>query len=245
MFLKSLQISNTQGLIRDIKFHAGLNLIVDETPTDAVEATGNNVGKTTVLILIDFCLGASAKEIYTDPENKKTEYALVKNFLVDTQVLVTLTLTENLDDVLAKEVVIERNFLPRNKLIRRIDGIQKTEDEFEATLTNHLFPNHYGKKPTFPQIISHNIRHKELSVTNTLRTLNQYTRDDEYETLYLFLLGCDFDQGNAKQNILGQIRVENLFKARLESTQTKSAYETSLALLEADMSATTSAPLPS
>jgi uncharacterized protein YydD (DUF2326 family) len=235
MFLKSLQISNAQGLIRDIKFHAGLNLIVDETPTDGGEATGNNVGKTTVLILIDFCLGATAKGIYTDPENKKTEYALVKNFLVDTQVLVTLTLTENLDDVLAKEVVIERNFLSRNKLVRRIDGVQKTEDEFEEALTNLLFPNHYGKKPTFPQIISHNIRYKELSVTNTLRTLNQFTRDDEYETLHLFLLGCDFDKGDAKQNILGQIRVENLFKARLESTQTKSAYEASLALLLTDI----------
>lgn len=235
MFLKSLQISNTQGLIRHIKFHVGLNLIVDETPTDGGEVTGNNVGKTTVLILIDFCLGASAKGIYTDPENKKTEYALVKNFLVSTQVLVTLTLTENLEDVLAKEVVIERNFLSRNKLVRRIDGVQKTEDEFEEALTNLLFPNHYGKKPTFPQIISHNIRYKELSVTNTLRTLNQFTRDDEYETLHLFLLGCDFDQGDAKQNIIGKIRLENLFKARLESTQTKSAYEASLALIVTDI----------
>lgn len=235
MFLKSLQISNTQGLIRCIKFHAGLNLIVDETPTGAGEATGNNVGKTTVLILIDFCLGASAKGIYTDPENKKTEYALVKNFLVSTQALVTLTLTENLEDVLAKEVVIERNFLSRNKLVRRIDGVQKTEGEFEEALTNLLFPNHYGKKPTFPQIISHNIRYKELSVTNTLRTLNQFTRDDEYETLHLFLLGCDFDQGDAKQNILGKIRVENLFKARLESAQTKSAYEASLSLILTDI----------
>ena len=235
MFLKSLQISNTQGLIRHIKFHAGLNLIVDETPTDGGEVTGNNVGKTTVLILIDFCLGASAKGIYTDPENKKAEYALVKDFLVSTQALVTLTLTENLEDVLAKEVVIERNFLPRNKLIRRIDGVQKTEDEFEEALTNLLFPNHYGKKPTFPQIISHNIRYKELSVTNTLRTLNQFTRDDEYETLHLFLLGCDFDQGDAKQNILSKIRLENLFKARLESTQTKSAYEASLALIVTDI----------
>jgi len=235
MFLKSLQISNIQGLIRHIKFHVGLNLIVDETPTDGGEVTGNNVGKTTVLILIDFCLGASAKGIYTDPENKKTEYALVKNFLVSTQVLVTLTLTENLEDVLAKEVVIERNFLSRSKLVRRIDGVQKTEDEFEEALTNILFPNQYGKKPTFPQIISHNIRYKELSVANTLRTLNQFTRDDEYETLHLFLLGCDFNQGDAKQNILGKIRLENLFKARLESTQTKSAYETSLALILTDI----------
>ena len=235
MFLKSLQISNTQGLIRHIKFHSGLNLIVDETPSDSEEATGNNVGKTTVLVLIDFCLGASAKGIYTDPENKKTEYALVKNFLIDTQALVTLTLSEDLENPVAKELVIERNFLSRKQLIRRIDGLQKTEDEFDEALTNSLFPDHYGKKPTFPQIISHNIRYKELSVTNTLRTLNQFTRDDEYETLHLFLLGCNFDQGNAKQSLLAQIRVESSFKSRLEATQTKSAYEASLALLLADI----------
>lgn len=235
MFLKSLQISNTQGVIRNILFHSGLNLIVDETPIDGGEATGNNVGKTTVLMLIDFCLGASAKGIYTDPENKKSEYALVKKFLINTETLVTLTLSENLENPLANELVIERNFLPRKKLIRRINGLQKTEDEFEEALTNYLFPDHYGKKPTFAQIISHNIRYKELSVTNTLRTLNQFTRDDEYETLYLFLLGCDFDQGNVKQSILTKIRIETSFKSRLEATQTKSAYETSLALLLADI----------
>lgn len=235
MFLKSLQISNTQGVIRNISFHSGLNLIVDETPIDGGEATGNNVGKTTVLVLIDFCLGANAKGIYTDPENKKSEYALVKNFLMDTEALVTLTLSEDLENPLANELVIERNFLPRKQLIRRINGLQKTEDEFEETLTNSLFPDHYGKKPTFSQIISHNIRYKELNVTNTLRTLNQFTRDDEYETLHLFLLGCDFDQGNAKQSLLAQIRVETSFKSRLEATQTKSAYEASLALLLVDI----------
>jgi uncharacterized protein YydD (DUF2326 family) len=231
MFLRSLRIENNEGLIRHIPFHPGLNLIVDETPTHETEATGNNVGKTTVLMLIDFCLGASAKGIYTDPENKKNEHSLVKDFLIHTEVLVTLTLTENFNDPFAAEINIERNFLQRKKLIRKINGESKTEDEFEAFLTNQLFPNHYGKKPTFPQIISHNIRYKELSVTNTLRTLNEYTRDDEYETLYLFLLGCKFDNGDSKQNLVAQIRVETSFKARLESKQTRSAYETSLALL--------------
>ena len=235
MFLKSLHISNTQGVIRNIQFHPGLNLIVDETPIDDGETTGNNVGKTTVLMLIDFCLGASAKGIYTDPENKKAEYALVKNFLIDTKALVTLTLSEDLENSLANVLVIERNFLPRKQLIRRINGLQKTEDEFDQTLTNYLFPDHYGKKPTFSQIISHNIRYKELSVTNTLRTLNQFTRDDEYETLHLFLLGCDFDKGNVKQSLLAQIRVETAFKSRLEAIQTKSAYEASLSLLLTDI----------
>ncbi|MBC3830875.1 DUF2326 domain-containing protein [Undibacterium amnicola] len=235
MFLKLLRIENIHGMIRDIKFHAGLNLIVDETNANLAEATGNNVGKTTVLMLIDFCLGASAKGIYTDPENKKTEYKLVKNFLIDTHTIITLVMSDDLANPLANELVIERNFLSRNKMIRKINGKQMTEEEFEETLTNQLFSDHYGKKPTFPQIISHNIRYKELGVTNTLRTLNQYTREDEYETLHLFLLGCGFEQGDAKQNILAEIRVETSFKSRLESAQTRSAYETSLALLLVDI----------
>lgn len=235
MFLKSLKIENCNGLIRHIKFHEGLNLIVDETPTDKSDATGNNVGKTTALMLVDFCLGAHAKAIYTDPETKKNEDILVKDFLIGTEVLITLTLTADLNDTFAEEIVIERNFLSRSKHVRRINGIQLTEQAFEEYLTNQLFPGHFGKKPSFAQIISHNIRYKDLSISNTLKTLDRYTRDDEYETLYLFLLGCKFDNGDLKQNILAKIRTETTFKARLEARQTKSAYEVSLALLQAEI----------
>jgi uncharacterized protein YydD (DUF2326 family) len=235
MFLKSLRIENSGGLIRHIKFHEGLNLIVDETQNDKAGATGNNVGKTTVLMLIDFCLGANAKGIYTDPETKKNEDAVVKDFLLGTEVLVTLTLTTDLNDAFAEELVIERNFLPRGKHVRRINGVQLTEQAFEEILTNQLFPGHFGKKPTFSQIVSHNIRYKDLSISNTLKTLDRYTRDDEYETLYLFLLGCKFDNGDAKQNLLAKIRIETTFKARLETRQTRSAYEASLSLLQSEI----------
>ena len=64
MFLKSLTITRGDGaIIRDIRFHVGLNLIVDKTPGVSGKETGNNVGKTTVLKLVDFCLGATAKGI--------------------------------------------------------------------------------------------------------------------------------------------------------------------------------------
>ena len=83
--------------------------------------------------------------------------------------------------------------------------------------------------------LNHNIRYKDFSVSNTLRTLDKFTSDVEYETLYLFLLGCDFDQGDAKQELLTQIRVEQTFKNRLEKEQTKSAYETALSLLKQEI----------
>ncbi len=236
MFLKSLTITHGDGtIIRDIQFRAGLNLIVDETPVVSGKETGNNVGKTTVLKLIDFCLGAGAKGIYSDHENRRNEYKLVKDFLINHKVLVSLVLREDLSQEESREVLIERNFLPRKDKIQRIDGHNKTDEEFEDTLTSLLFPGHYGSKPTFRQIIAHNIRYKDLSINNTLKNLDSWTRDDEYETLYLFLFGCDFKQGDTKQELRSQIDIEEKFKKRLESEQTKSAYETALALLESEI----------
>lgn len=232
MFLKSLTISSGASVIREIEFHKGLNLIVDESED---QITGNSVGKTTVLKLIDFCLGANPKNIYVDPETKRQEYKVVKDYLIENKILVTLVLTPNLDDDKAEELVIERNFLPRRELIRRVNGEQLTEDEFELKLSSIIFPDHHAEKPTFRQIISHNIRYKDESINNTLKTLDTFTSDAEYETLYLFLFGCEFTKGNSKQEILAKLRQEDTYKSRLEKNQTRTAYETALALIENDI----------
>ena len=235
MYIKSLTISSGYKVIREIVFHEGLNLIVDDTPADDTKQTGNNVGKTTVLALIDFCLGGSGKYVYTDPENKKEEHRLVKKYLIDHRILVSLILKADLSLEDSEEVLIERNFLPRKDVVRRINGEDLTESEFERALTDILFPGHFGKKPSFRQIISHNIRYKDQSINNTLKTLDGFTRDDEYETLYLFLLGCDVDHGDRKQELLTKIRIEQTFKDRLEREETRSAYETTLALLDGEI----------
>jgi uncharacterized protein YydD (DUF2326 family) len=235
MFLKSLTISKGNQIIRDVEFHDGLNLIIDESNK---QITGNGVGKTTVLKLIDFCLGASPKDIYIDPETKRQEYKTVKEFLINNKILITLVLTNNLDDDNSEEIVIERNFLSKRKeIIRRINGKQFTEEDFEPKLSGLIFPNHHAEKPAFRQIISHNIRYKDQSINNTLKTLNAYTSDVEYETLYLFLFGCEFTKGNSKQEILTKLKQEDNYKSRLEKNQTKSAYEATLALINDDIDA--------
>ncbi|MDO9518960.1 MAG: DUF2326 domain-containing protein [Pseudohongiella sp.] len=232
MFIKKIVISSPTEVIREIPFHKGINLIVDESDG---QITGNSVGKTTVLKLVDFCLGAKPKIIYEDPENRKEIYTLVRDYLVDNKISISLHLTEDLDDVKARSVVIERNFLSRKTMVRKINGKSYIESEFEDKLTELFFPSQVGKKPTFRQIISHNIRYSDMSVSNTLKTLDRYTSDAEYETLYLFLLGCDFSKGSKKQEILQNIQQENTFKKRLEKVQTKSAYEAALALIEIEI----------
>ncbi|MBU3978193.1 hypothetical protein KKE68_00645 [Patescibacteria group bacterium] len=177
MFLKQLNISTDNKVIREIKFRKGINLIVDESKE---QITGNNVGKTTVLKLIDFSLGADSRQIYIDPETKKDEYKIVKDFLIENKVLITLVLTEDLDSSTANKIVIERNFLPRKENIRRVNGDDLTIDEFEIRLSELIFPDHHAEKPTFRQIISHNIRYKDENINNTLKTLDKYSASVVY-----------------------------------------------------------------
>lgn len=231
MFIKSLIITSGSKVIREIEFHKGLNLIIDESEH---QITGNSVGKTTVLKLVDFCLGANPKHIYVDHETKKQEYKLVKDFLIENKVLITLVLTNDLDKG-TEDIVLERNFLARREIIRKINGEELTEEEFDIKLSSLVFPEHQASKPTFRQIISHNVRYKDESINNTLKTLDTFTSDAEYETLYLFLFGCEFTKGNSKQEILTKIRQEDTYKTRLEKNQTKTAYETALSLINNDI----------
>ena len=233
MFLKLLRIETEDEVLRELHFHKGINLIVDDTPTSTNDTnelkTGNNVGKTTVLKLIDFCFGAKAKNIYTDPENERQDYELVKNFLIDYKVVITLVLKEDLDDDDSDEIVIRRNFLSRNKVLRQVNDKNCTEDEFEEQIRMLLFPDVTEGKPTLRQLLSHNIRYSDESIGHTLKVLNRYTKDVEYETLYLYLFGCKFEGGQKKQELLTKIGQEISFKERLEKKQTKNAYEAALA----------------
>lgn len=232
MFLKKLIILSPSEIIREIDFSSGLNLIIDDTPVEDTKSTGNNVGKTTVLKLIDFCLGAKGNIIYTDTENKKETYDVVKNFLVDEEIEIILILTENLNDPNARQLEIQRNFLSHKKAVRKINGKAVLDKDFEDELEKNIMPNKDVEKPTFRQIISHNIRYKDDSLNNTLKTLDKFTSDVEYETLYLYLLGCTFNEGAKKQALVTKINQEKIFRERLEKKQTKTTYEIALDLVE-------------
>lgn len=235
--MKKLIISSPSEIIREIDFCSGLNLIIDDTPVEDTKSTGNNVGKTTVLKLVDFCLGAKGSIIYTDTENKKETYDVVKNFLVDEEIEIKLILTENLNDPNAKQLEIQRNFLQRKKAVRKINGKVILDKDFEDELEKNIMPDKDAEKPTFRQIISHNIRYKDDSINNTLKTLDKFTSDVEYETLYLYLLGCSFNEGAKKQALVTKINQEKTFRERLEKKQTKTTYEIALDLVDDEINA--------
>ena len=229
MYIKRLKITNNDGLIRDIQFHNGLNLIVDDTPSDTHTDTGNSVGKTTVLRLVDFCLGKDPKSIYTDPSDSKSLDENVKKFLIETNVLVELTLTKNWEK---DDIIICRNLQTNKKATRTINGIQYNAEDFESALCDNLLGLTITK-PSFRQIISHNIRYSEFALTNVLKTVHPYTKDTEYESLYLFMFGCQIEETDRRQELLDKIKTEKAFKKRLEKSNNKSTYRTLLGLTDA------------
>lgn len=228
MYLKSLQISCPNEVIRDIKFHNGLNLIVDNTPSKSNKIkTGNNVGKTTVLKLVDVCFGANPKIVYQDTEDKNKEYVTVRNYLQENNVSVLLQLVDSFENPVTS-ISIARNFLQRTKAIRMINGEQVLDKDFETTLLNLFFPEVVYNKPTFRQIISHNNRYTDDKIQYTLRTLDKYTKDTEYETLNLFLLGCDVSNGEQRQLLVEKIKQEESYKNRVENGMSLPTYKSAL-----------------
>lgn len=234
MFLKSLLISTPTKVIREINFHKGLNLIVDETPSGDT-LTGNNVGKTTVLRLIDFCLGKDGSVVYKDPENSREIDPMVKSFLVDRKVIITLTIVDNLENP-QREVEISRNFLSsRRENVCQVNGRDITKSELESVLGAEIFPQITISKPTFRQIIAHNVRYDDLRLNHTLDILNSYTKLEEYETLYLFMFGCDYDEGAHREELIANIKSELNYKKRLEKRETKSSYKVALEDVEREI----------
>lgn len=233
MYLKRLKITNQEGLVRNIEFHSGLNLIVDNTPENDRTETGNSVGKTTVLRLVDFCMGKDGKVIYTDPADNGSVHTEVKEFLQNTKVEVELTMTRNWTN---DDVVIRRDFSSGRKAVRTINGVQYKAEDFESALSEHIL-GFITTKPTFRQIISHNIRYSELSLTNVLKTLDPYTSDAQYEALYLFMFGCQIDETDRRQELIEKIKTEQAFKKQLEKSNNKSTYRTLLGLVDAKIEA--------
>lgn len=229
MFLKYLKIENKYTLIRTINFKPGLNLIVDETP-NGNEETGNNVGKTTVIRLIDFCLGLDGNKLYTVKEGSNVINEEVRDFLIDTNVVVTLCLADGFEDE-ARKVIIRRDFIKGKQGLLEVNGEKVEKKHFNEELQKAIL-GEVTTKPTFRQIISHNFRYDDDRLSNTLRTLGHYTSDVEYETLHLYMFGCNFEDGERKQEIDKKLKTDYAYKRRLEKDASKSALRSKLSFVK-------------
>lgn len=230
MFLKGLKIEHDDEEIRDISFRKGVNLIVDETNKEDLKTSGNNVGKTTVLRLIDYCLGAKGKNIYQDPEFKNKKNTEIEDFLTQKNVVITLTLKQDLDDEESTEITMRRNFLQYANKIQEIDGKKYSNDEYPKKLKELIFHSK-KEKPTFRQIVSKNIRDEKNRLVNTVKVLHATTTHQEYEALYLFWFGIDLEESDRKQKLISRKKLESTLQKKLQAEGTLSSINQSLIVI--------------
>lgn len=140
-----------EQIIQDIKFRlTGLNLIVDNTSEEFKES-GNSVGKSTAIKIIDLCLGAkSVNQLYYDSDTR-SENLEVKDFLQENRVQAELILV----DSKGKEYSIKRDLFSKGK--RYILDDKYSEKEFRCELKRLIF-NSDEPKPTFRQLITKFVR---------------------------------------------------------------------------------------
>nr|WP_322959155.1 DUF2326 domain-containing protein [Mycoplasmopsis canis]WQQ12569.1 hypothetical protein RRG48_00795 [Mycoplasmopsis canis] len=214
MFLKKLIIFSNNKIIREINFKLGLNLIVDDVyHIDEKKRTGNSVGKTTFLKVIDYCLGGELKGFFETKESKINNY--LKEQLINNNYLIQLEISKSWNDL--ENIIIKRNFVSKKQILKINDKTFDKLSDFTNELNFLFFQNKETKKPTFRELISQNIRYTDEKINNILK-LNFFKRNAEYENLILFLLGFKIDL-SSKKNIEKEIKEKNDFLKNVDKVK--------------------------
>lgn len=184
MFIKRLTIKETKPalkIIREIPFVKGVNFIVDAGKD---QEKGNSVGKTTILKLIDICLGAKdRKYIYYDEETKQTNEKL-KNYIISNKINVELIVVESFDDENTSEYILSADLYPRGK--RYINGLEMNQNDYWQQLNVILFSN-LANNPTFRQLINMFVRIDQRADNHKFLKFLHRTNDATYENIYSYL----------------------------------------------------------
>ncbi len=235
MKIKKLIVRKTKPsevIIREITFNEkGLSLIVDNTPENIIES-GNSVGKSTAIKIIDLCLGAkSVRELYYDSDTR-SENIEVKDFLSENKVQAELILL----DVNKNIYSIKRDLFPHGK--KYIFDDEYNKDEFGAELKKIIFGLN-EPRPTFRQLIPKFVRLENTAEDSMIKFLPMMTSNDVYDTIYCFLFQIYSDKlVNQKSEIIEKISecqktVQALEKSK--SITSLSVLKQSLEIINSDL----------
>lgn len=229
MFITHLKIINGTEIIREISFHKGLNLVVDDdTKAGDVSFSGNNVGKTTFLRLIDMCLGGDERDVYADPQNSTHVNGEIEKFLKDNKIIVEIGIMKSCEDT-NEPIILRRSFAWANSdAIWQIDELNRSKDTYLSTLKLIVFPTLTNDTPGFRSLISHNIRCDAEKIETVLHTLNKYSTPLDYSNLYTALLGETIHYAISIKRINTEIKNNKIYKRALTAVSDKRQLEKDL-----------------
>ena len=197
MQLIKLSVFDGSEEIRTIPFKEGINIITN------LGETGNQIGKSTSLRALAFCLGGKAEPLWKDPDNNKVNEK-IKEFLTKGDVRFELALkvssvTHTINRVLSKKMGVRETIATHST----IDGIEyKTVAAF-----NRELPRLFGytrEHPKFNSIRSKFFRINRPTSNNTLKYLNTFTSNNDYDLIYAYLFDFEFIDSVRQINLIEQ-----------------------------------------
>ncbi|WP_201169655.1 DUF2326 domain-containing protein [Pseudomonas sp. S31] len=202
MQLIKLSVFDGSEEIRTISFKEGMNIITN------LGETGNQIGKSTSLRALAFCLGSKPDPLWKDPDNNKINEK-VKEFLTKGDVRFELVLNissikHTITRVLSKKIGARETI----SVSSTIDGIgYKNGASFDRELPR-LF-GYTREQPKFGSIRSKFFRINRPTSNNSLKYLNVFTSNNEYDLIYAYLFDFEFIDSVRQINLIEQhIQIE-------------------------------------
>lgn len=179
---------------RSVEFRDGLNIVVAERAKEATKTDSRNgLGKTTVIALIDFCLGANMSDRLEQMKGKGWYFTLA----LTTRTGIRIEVSRSPDH--SKEVHISGNAVAAGIVNREDISEIGTVDIGVRKWTNWLGRESFfregmpGTPPSFRSLIRHLARYRSDSLIDPFRTLaSQQAEGVQAENAYLLNLDWRF-----------------------------------------------------
>lgn len=228
MQLIKLDVIDDGHVIRTIPFRNGVNIITN-TGDD-----GNQIGKSTALRAVNFCLGSDGQSLWKDPENGRINED-IHTYVLSGRVQFELHLKiSGVTRVIRRK--LEKN--PSQKQIKRVSWIDDTEyksqKSFVAAIAS-LF-GHHVEKPSFNAIKNKFVRISRKTVNNAYKYLSVFSNDDEYSYIYAYLFDFN-DLDKLQETISLKKDVQHLIdrKSSLLNGHTLIDYKEKLAAIDLEI----------
>ena len=177
--MKLLYLGSSDNRFQSIEFKDGLNIIVGEKVFKDDKKTSNGIGKSLVLICIDFLLGKGS-------QNK--EIKKLKQVLKENEITLTLLFEHN-----SKTYKIGRN----HKQIWVNDKEYESEKKFKEEFLNSLLDTQF----TFRDIFSRFFRTNKESYQNAIFQVTLKENVYKNNLINAYLLGLDLEYLNKKREL--------------------------------------------
>lgn len=156
-----------------------------------------------------------SKKIYSDHEKDGNINLKVQEHLIENNTIFELKLISDWNNPYAHNVILRRNLKSDKKnIVRTINGeLFYSENKYIEKLKEILFPN-VGERPSFNQLIAHNIRYEDLRTANAINYLQNISAPD-HEALFLYFLGLKTENAQRREAIRKEIQAEEKFISKL------------------------------